>query len=51
MAASNKEKHRYVNTRGRIELGTTTSHLVALGTAGKVLVKRGHKAAIFGLPL
>ena len=39
-AASNKEDHRYADSFGCIDLGKTTFHLVALGVAGKVLVRK-----------
>ena len=38
MAASDKEDHRHADTC--IDLGKTTFHLVALGTPGKVLVRK-----------
>jgi transposase len=41
VAASNKEDHRYMHIVSvGIDLGKTTFHLVALGVAGKVLVRK-----------
>ncbi len=39
-AAFPKEDHRYADTAVGIDLGKTTFHLVALGAAGKLLVKK-----------
>ena len=40
VAASNEEDHRHADTSVGIDLGKTTFHLVALGAAGKVLLRK-----------
>ena len=52
MAASNKKKHRYVNTRGRYRVGhADLSPCGARYRRQGACEKRVHKAAILGLPL